>query len=441
MIKTVERPREGCSFHGALRAVLGIDGAVSIVHSNAGCAAQDFIASGLGLRGGEFAVPSTNVIEKQVIFGGGSRLREQIKNTIKVVDGRLYVVLNGCESAMVGDDISGMTKEAAEQGEPVVCCGVAGFHGGARVGGARLIRDAIEGAASLRNFRGHEDGPRTVNVFGVLPGTDIFWRGDILELRRILSGLGFGVNAFFGPAGGALELASAPDAVCSLIFSKWGRLAAEFVSERWGVPTIEFPSLPVGAEGVRGMANVIYEKLGAGDGERASAEKFLADEERTYSYYARVASGYFGEVAGTAAALVGDESAVLRIGGFLRDSLGAVIELAVITDSSVGDTINFSEAEIAETVRRSSDSGEIRELIASSGAEIILGSSLEAGPAQSLGVPLLEISYPYGRPLALNKTYSGVSGAIELTGDYISKIVEAQRLRAVSAAGELRTRG
>jgi nitrogenase molybdenum-iron protein beta chain len=86
---TIKNPRNGCALHGALMTASAIRGVTPIVHSSSGCAVQNYLSGHSAARLGGLEVPGTNVLEKQVIVGGGSRLREQIKNTVKVMDGSL----------------------------------------------------------------------------------------------------------------------------------------------------------------------------------------------------------------------------------------------------------------------------------------------------------------------------------------------------------------
>src|SRR5512133_1258542 len=132
---SLEASRSGCALHGAVYSALAVGGVVPIIHGTSGCGIQAHLGgalrsgwNGSGASGGA-ALPSSNISEKQVVFGGTSRLREQIKNTVKVLSGELYVVLSGCAAEMVGDDISAMTKEAREQGFPVISISTPGFRG------------------------------------------------------------------------------------------------------------------------------------------------------------------------------------------------------------------------------------------------------------------------------------------------------------------------
>ena len=135
MGEILRNPRQGCDLHGALQTLEALKGAAAIVHANAGCVYQHYLSDKAGClaEGSVFgpAVPSTEVIEKQIVFGGASRLREEIKNAAKVIDASLYVVLGSCEAAMVGDDLASITREALDSGIPALCYFSAGFRGAA----------------------------------------------------------------------------------------------------------------------------------------------------------------------------------------------------------------------------------------------------------------------------------------------------------------------
>ncbi len=132
-LSIIERARASCALHGALAAFNAIEGVTPILHATAGCGIQ-YQRSLVPLGG---AVPacaalgnplsSTNIGEKHVVFGGGSRLREQLKNTVKVVQSDLYAIVSGCAPEMVGDDIPAMAKEGREQGFPVLFANTPAF--------------------------------------------------------------------------------------------------------------------------------------------------------------------------------------------------------------------------------------------------------------------------------------------------------------------------
>jgi nitrogenase molybdenum-iron protein beta chain len=405
-----------------------IRGVTPIVHSNSGCAAQNYLSENFAARLGGLEIPGTNVLEKQVIFGGGSRLREQIKNTVKVLDGSLYIVLNSCESAMVGDDVPGMTKEASERKEPVICTQAAGFHGNAHHGYSRTMWDLIDGAASL-GISPEEERGRSVNIFGIAPGLNAHFRGDLLELKRIFQRLGAEANIFFGPGAGAAELARAPSASLDISFSKWGGFVCDRMEEKYGTPKIEFDFIPVGFEATREMVLSVAKRISPYDG---AVDVFLRGERDRFEYFMELTDGYRAAAFGARAALVGAESVVAGIGKFLREGLSAIVTASMITDSPTSG--------VAETdnMHRSADSEEIEDILRRSDPDIILGSPLEAPIARELGVPLLEIAPPAGPRLTLNKSYLGIPGAVSLTEDYISALTADEAARNRDMALEIR---
>ena len=443
MQTVIRNPRNGCALHGAIQTIEEIRGVVPIVHSNAGCTIQNYLAnkaSGLGngyVSGA--SIPSTSVQERHVIFGGASRLREQIKKTIKVVNGDLYLVLNSCESAMVGDDIAAMTKEVVEQGEAVIDCLHAGFHGDSHYGYENVVTDIIKKLPTVKKTEGEKEA-NLVNLFGILPQKDIYFKGDLAEIKRILEGIGLKVNTFFGPQNGVEEFKNAPNAALNLVFSKWGIKPAEKLEELYGIPKLVFSSVPVGIKEVRDFVEKVAGSLNL---QEETVNTFLQKEEETFRYYFQgIADSFFEEQVGKVIALVGDESTVLRIGTFVKEYLGAIIDVAVVTDGFPGEDGKIKKSEelkaLANEVYFTQDGREIDNILVHSDVELILGSSLEEGAAKKKETVNLEISYPVYHKAILNKTYAGVNGALALTEDYISKVKEYNRLEEARLLQERR---
>ncbi|MDR1228432.1 MAG: hypothetical protein LBK55_05345 [Azoarcus sp.] len=430
-------PRAGCALHGALATLEAIEGVVPIVHANAGCAIQHALANrDCGGYVGGLATPASNIVDKQVIFGGGSRLREQIKNTVKVIDGQLYVALGSCECAMVGDDLGGMAREAAEQGLPVVASNVAGFHGDVYCGHERVWRDLIDALPDVTlaaPSHAEADARPAVNLFGLFPGGNPYYKGDLEELRRIVEGIGARANVFYGP-GGAAALQALPRAALNVVFSRWGEAAAARLEEKYGTPQLVFDAAPLGLEEVALFAQALVEKL---DLDAAAAERFVEREEALAEYFLLgAADRYFDEAVGKSAALVGDSETVLRIGGFLARAFGVDIRAAVLTDRAA-DAEEMPLPALPWPTRATADAGEIDAILRESGVELIFASSLEAPVARDLGAVFLPVSHPVLDRAITIDTYVGARGALRLTRDFltaarqIARVGEARLLAAI----------
>lgn len=436
MQTVIKSPRNGCGLHGAVQTIEEIRGVVPIVHSNSGCSIQNYLANkasglGNGYVNGE-AVFSTNVQERHVIFGGASRLREQIKNTVKVVDGELYIVLNSCESAMVGDDIEAMTRESRGQGEAVIECLTAGFHGDSHYGYESVMADIIKKLPLVKKIEPVKN-QKLVNIFGIIPQKDIYFKGNIAAIKQILEDLGITVNTFFGPQNGVEEFVNASNASLSLVFSKWGNAPADQLSVQYDIPKLVFASLPTGPKAVTEFVKRVAEALSL-DEEAVNA--YLTDNAQQFHYYFKgIAETYYEEAAGKAVALVGDESNVIQIASFLKEYLGATIEVVIVTDYFGKEEIPKNEksevlSKLAEEVYFTQDGKEITDILIHSDIELILGSSLENQAAEKKEILNQEVSYPIYDKGILNKTYTGVQGALTLTEDYITAIKNTNRLRS-----------
>ena len=428
MSNVIKNPRNGCALHGALQTVQEIKGAVPVVHANAGCGVVNYLAN-QRLSGGAaaysgFSIPGTAAQERHVIFGGASRLREQIKNTIKVQKDDLYVILNSCESAMVGDDVDAMTREIVEQGEPVVDTLVAGFNGGTHYGYEHVLGDIFKSIYEVKKGDLNKEQD-LVNVFGIVPDKDPYWQGNLNEIQRILSGLGLKANVFFGTEGGVSDFVNAKNAVASIVFSKWGELPAKILNEKFDIPVINRPALPIGTARVKDLAEAINQVITL---DESQVQEFLNKEGSTeVGLFSRVRDEIFELGLSKNAVLVGDEEQVIRLGDFLKNRLGVVVSAVVLIDSLKKDEehqTNNEEilASISENVFKGTDQKEIDEIISSSNAEVIFGSSLERSIAGKLDLPLVEVSYPIADKLILNRTDAGVNGAISLLENYITVV-------------------
>jgi nitrogenase molybdenum-iron protein beta chain len=135
MNRFVDRPRYLCTLSGAVGTLMALPRAIPIIHAAAGYGGNisNAINGAAGYLGSGYcagqALPSTNVYEKEIVFGGEDRLAEQITNTLKIMDGDLYFVVTGCMVEMIGDDAIGVVNRFRSQGLPILAAETGGFKG------------------------------------------------------------------------------------------------------------------------------------------------------------------------------------------------------------------------------------------------------------------------------------------------------------------------
>ncbi len=426
MRESIEKSRYGCNLQGALQTITEIKGAVPILHTTPGCGIQNYLAGKAGngntgyLKG--YSVPNSNVYEKQVIFGGTSRLREQIKNTVKVIEGDLYVTISGCEAEMVGDDIISMTQEIIDQGENAIYYKAAGFKGNQFTGYEGILNAILAQLPVNPVDNGIEKG--LVNLFGILPKQDICWQGNLKEIQRILGNIGVKANILFGFGQDIRAWQEIPKAELNIAVSKWGLSAVKKAEEKFGTPYLYFPEPGLGEEATGEFLQKIGERLGI---DSDKTERYLEKEKEHFAHaLEQIIEYYYDYDFQKTIAIVGDESTVIRYAAFLTKYLGMDVEFAVITDSSGEEDreeILSSAGKYTDRVYFSKDSSEIDEMIENGNVELIFGSGLENRIAAKLDIPNYIVSYPAYGKVILDRSDIGYAGAVSLLEDLSNLLI------------------
>jgi nitrogenase molybdenum-iron protein beta chain len=437
----IEQVRYACSL-GALASVIAIPGAVPITHCGPGCATKQFHAlSGInGYQGGEFHVPSTNLGNREVIFGGADRLDELIAATLKVMEADLYVVQTGCIPGLVGDDVESVVRRYRKRGVPIVLAETSGYRGNNFTGHETVVRAIID------QFVGVHDGPREanlVNVWSLLPYQNPFWRGDLAEIRRILEGIGLKVNILFGPASaGVAEWRAIPRAAFNLVLSPWlGLATARHLEARYGQPFLHVATIPIGAKATSEFLRQVSDFAGL---DCARTDAFIAAEEKDYYIYLRDFAAFYAGCTSQyqlpSQAIVVSESAYnLAVAAFLVDQLGLNPGPMVITENpppEVRDDIRTHYRAVADgagaEVAFIEDGHLARQYVLDHRIEgelpIVFGSTWENALAQQLGAPLVEIGYPCTDEVVLSRAYVGYRGALALIERTYTTVVRANTL-------------
>jgi nitrogenase molybdenum-iron protein beta chain len=437
----IEQVRYGCSL-GALASVIAIPGAIPITHCGPGCATKQFHAlSGINAyQGGEFHVPSTNLGNQEVIFGGADRLDELINSTLKVMTADLYVVQSGCIPGLVGDDVFSVVSRYQKRGVPIVFAETTGYRGNNFSGHEIIIRAIID------QFVGAGETPRQhglVNVWSLLPYQNPFWRGDLTEIKRILEGIGLTVNILFGPAsGGVAEWSKIPQAQFNLVLSPWlGLATAAYLQDRYGQPFLHVPTIPIGAKATSAFLRDVTAFAGL---DRARAEAFIAAEEKEHYIYLRDFTSFYAGCTSqyrlpSQAVVVSESAYNLAIATFLIDQLGLNPGPMVISENPPlehRETIQQQYRALADgagaEVTFEQDGflihQEIRETDFSGELPIVFGSTWEAALADQIGAPLVEIGYPCTDEVVLSRAYVGYRGALALIERTYTTVVRASTM-------------
>jgi len=446
MAHHIEGSRNSCALHGALQVIEAIEGVVPVIHSTAGCGVQHFLGvnrlnAGADRFGGP-PVSNSNISEKHVVFGGSSRLREQLKNTVKIVEGDLYVIVTGCSTEMVGDDIPAMTKEGRDQDFQVIYANTPGFRGDVHLGYQLAVKALIEQLPSLGKG---EQSPieGLVNIWGIVPHQDPFWAGNLEEIGRLLEGIGLKPNLLFGYGQGLTAWNRVPKAALNVVVSVWGDAPALLLEERYGAQVLRLEGLPVGSAAGR-FLQTVGDRLNL---DVTRTENFIKSEEKRLStYLASIADTYYRAGFQREFALIGESAQVVGISEFLAGTLGLIPRTLIITDNppeNVREALLTRLTGLVENsgteVFFSEDLAEITDLVRSAAVELVLGSALEEPVAVELGVPFLQLSFPLSKQVVLSRGYAGYRGAATLLEDFGSAILSKGYNSHISQESQVHT--
>ncbi|HBC91689.1 MAG TPA: hydrogenase [Pelotomaculum sp.] len=435
MSPLVEQIRHVCSL-GALQSVLAIDRAIPILHAGPGCGQKLWGAIGVenGCQGSGYAgghtVPCTNIGEKEVIFGGEERLRRTVENTFKVIDGDFFVVLTGCTSDIIGDDVSKVVGEFQEQGKPIVYAETGGFKG-SNFFGHELVIDAIIDQY-LRPAEKIEQG--LVNIWSVVPFQDPFWVGNLKAIEKLVAEIGLKPNSIFGPGKGVKEINNIPKAQFNLLLSPWvGLKNVKRLKEKFATPYLHYPVLPIGPTETGRFLRTLGDYAGL---DQKKIEKIIERHEDDYYYYIERTADILLEtrLLPRRFVTVADSIFTLAIAKFLVNDLGLLPEKQFITDGvnpEFHEDIrkefqNFNDG-ITGEVLFSSDGGWVQEEIRGirfRGRPLILGSAWERVLGAEINAYHLSIAMPVSDRMILNRTYVGYDGALRLVEDIYSLVLD-----------------
>ncbi|MDR1252889.1 MAG: hypothetical protein LBK62_12120 [Treponema sp.] len=446
MSTIVDRPRYVCALGGALALMRAMHRTIPIVHAGAGCAYNYYIGgnAGAGYWGGGYcgavSTPSTNVSEREIIFGGESRLEEQIRTTAELIDGDLYVVISGCQVEMIGDDIRMVADNVEGLSAPILAVQTPSFKGNSQQGYdlllEKLVRKFIAKTGTKRQ--------KAVNVFGVIPGNDPFYKGNLKEIKRVLSLIGVDANTFIGEGENLDSFRSAGSAELNIVLSDvYAPLSAEAFKEVHGIPYIR-EQFPIGFFQTERFLRNVCKALGIDEALVSKAVK--AEEEIYFDYFERIADIYNDIELQRYAVVAADSNYAPAVSNFISDELGWVPHLTMVTDPVTEENKaaldrrfkNYASG-LEPKVYYDTSASALRHYLTESwernrnhvyyepfSPAVIFGSVYERDYAEEMGLPLLSISFPVTNRVVFNKTYAGFNGGLALAEDSFGLLVAAR---------------
>lgn len=227
--------QRSCVYGGARVVLMPITDAAHIVHGPVGCAACTWDIRGSRSSKSDLYKTgfSTNLEEKDVVFGGEDRLLKCILEVDEIYSPSAIFVYSTCVSGVIGDDITAVCRNAEDKtGKWVIPVQSEGFRSFNKSLGHQLACDVL-----LDHVIGRGDaevGERSVNLVG-----EFNVAGDLWEIKRLLEKMGVKVVASITGDSTVAEISAAHKAQLNLVqCSKSSGYIAEEMEKRYGTPHI-----------------------------------------------------------------------------------------------------------------------------------------------------------------------------------------------------------
>ena len=286
--------QRACVFCGSRVVLYPIADALHLIHGPIGCAAYTWdirgaLSSGPELHRMSF---STDLREKDVIFGGEKKLKQAIQEAYDLFHPKAIAVFSTCPVGLIGDDVHQVAKEMKEKlGINVFAFSCEGYKGVSQSAGHHIANNGI-----FKHVVGLDDtvkkGNYRINLLG-----EYNIGGDAFEIERLLERCGITLVSSYSGNSSIDAFANSHTADLNLIMCHRSiNYVAEMMETKFGVPWIKvnFIGAAATAKSLRKIAQYFDEQELTDIVEQVIAEEMPAVEAAEEQVNAgRYAAGHF----------------------------------------------------------------------------------------------------------------------------------------------------
>jgi len=393
----------GCAFEGAQISLFPYADAAHLVHGPITC-----LASSWETRATKTSWPgrdltqvglTTDISLNDVVFSGEKKLAEAIDAVVARFAPQAVFVYATCVTAMIGDDIDAVCKQAAERhGIPMVPVHAPGFVGSKNLG------SRLGGEAALMHLVGTAEPEQTtpfdINLIGEYNVT-----GDMWQYTPYLEELGIRVLATLSGDGRVADIRCAHRAKLNvLVCAKSLVSLTRKMEERFGIPSVSlsFYGKRDTSAGLRAIAAAL------GDPDLiARTEALIAREEAALE---KQLAPYRQVFAGKKAVLNTGGNKTWSIAAALQD-LGIEVVATAVKKATEDDRAKARETLGPDGVLMMNPGAEQAKLIEEKGAHLLLAGGRSLYTAIKKGIAFADVNQEK------KKSYGGYHGLLNLAED------------------------
>lgn len=229
--------QRACVYCGARVVLNPVTDAVHLVHGPIGCATYTWDIRGSLSSGSEMYRNSfsTDMKERDVIFGGEQKLAACIDEIISKYSPPAIFVYSTCVVGVIGDDIIAVCKEASlRHGIDVIPVESSGFKSGNKIVGYRAAAEAL--LKLIKPVDGQVIEPtRKLNFLG-----EYNLGGELWVVKKYLREMGIEMNVAFTGDSTVANLKKAPNACLNLVQCTGSmHYVANQLEKTYGIPYMD----------------------------------------------------------------------------------------------------------------------------------------------------------------------------------------------------------
>ena len=400
--------QRACVYCGARVVLNPITDAIHLVHGPIGCASYTWdirgsLSSGAELYRNSF---STDLKERDVIFGGGKKLTIAIDELMEKYQAKLIFVYSTCIVGVIGDDLKAICAEASRKHNiEVIPVESSGFIGN-KSAGYRAAADAL-----LTLIKPQEEAPiiktDSINYLG-----DFNLAGEAWIIHNYLREMGIDINVTFTGDSDYEALKLAPKAKLNIIQCAGSMIyLAGKMEELYGIPYIQISFL-----GIEDTAASLR-KIAAAMGDESTLRKTEELIARETNRVETIIKGYCSKLQGKKAAVYvgGGFKAISLIKQFREIGIDVVMIGTQTGREEEYQTIN-NLVDDGTVILDDANPAELERFMMEKGAHLLVGGVKERPLAYKLGMAFIDHNHDRKHPL------SGFEGAVNFAEEVYSTV-------------------
>lgn len=408
-------PMMGCALEGVAGIIAGIRHVSIVIHSPQGCAAT--VAAAYDAHEIDFTqrkTACTHLFESDIVMGATDKLEQMIREADQKFAAKVMFVVGTCAADIIGEDIEGLCTSLQPEIQATLIPVVAGGFRGTKYDGMEIGLNALLPFIKKRG----ETIPKSVNLICPQASLNPTWGADLNWISEILQRLGVSVQAVIAHNSTIREIENAGRASANILLSRdAGYTFARKMEKRFGIPLIlsDIP-LPIGLKNTSRFLRAVgeyFEETPEAENMIKTGEEFVVDILR------RRALMIIPRYRNCRVAVVTDATFGTGLVRMLFEELEMIPTLILLRSGSE-EMKNHLLHEIEEMgirakVAFSADGYQIKQALAESHVDAVVGSSWETYMAKELGIQVaFDLFAPTNRDVYLDKAYFGYTGMLNM---------------------------